>query len=75
MDRLLRALTPGAVSTVAMLLGLALVVVAVAGSPAPWWAAVGVAAGELLGAGYLVGRNAAEPVAKAASKPRAVKAA
>lgn len=56
------------VSTVAALLGLALVVVAVAGSPAPWWAAVAAAAVELLAAAYVVGRNAADI---AASEPAA----
>lgn len=77
MQRIAAAVTPGLVSTVAMLVGLALVVVAVAGSPAPWWAAVGTAAAELMAGGYIVGRNARAVEAKAAApaKPRVVKAA
>lgn len=75
MDRIARAVSPGLVSTLAGVLGLALVVVAVAGSPLPWWAAVGVAAAELLGVAYAVGRNAAAAPAAVPAKPHAVKAA
>lgn len=67
--------TPGGVSVVAAVLGLALVVVAVAGSPLPWWAAVATAAVELLAVAWVVGRNAAPAVAAAPSRPHAVKSA
>lgn len=72
MVRLARQVTPGLVSTVVGVLGLALVVVAVAGSPAPWWAAVAVAAVELLAVAYVVGRNAAVAEARPARKLKAV---
>lgn len=72
MDRIVRAVTPGLVSTVLGVLGLALVVVAVAGSPAPWWCAVLVAAGELLGVSYGIHRNASVAEARPA---RTLKAA
>lgn len=78
MERIARAVTPGLVSVALIALGGLLVVVAVGGSPLPWYAAVAVAAAELLGAGYLVGRNAAlvEAVpAKAPGRPAVVKAA
>lgn len=77
MDRIANATSPGLVSTLAGVLGLALVVVAVAGSPAPWWAAVAVAALELLGVSWIVGRNARAAVAETVepARPRVVKAA
>jgi len=72
--RIARAVTPGLVSTAAALSGMVALVVAVAGSPAPWWAAVAVGAVEALVASWLVGRNAqaaeqAEVTAKAAGRP------
>jgi hypothetical protein len=71
MVQLARLVTPGLVSTVVGVLGLVLVVVAVAGSPAPWWAAVFVAAAELLAVSYGVHRNAAATEVRPARKLKA----
>lgn len=57
MDRIARALTPDVVSTLLAVAGLLAVVVGVAGSPAPWWAAVLVGAGEAFAAAWAVAWN------------------